>query len=622
MAPPEQVVNWLDKQFPKPRVDPEWLEGCTQWLEDDQGLSPVNDFPEFMERVKGQLLESDLLDSMLHGTGLDPHITRMNGNLRGPPVLVQIIAVTEIGSSAFQLEQVRAAREERLLAGVGDVEGEEDGDVEVEGEGPMPKYPRGTLRFQLSDGATILEAMEYRPIPQIILGTTPLGFKLQLKGTRIQNGMALLEPATIILLGGRQADLEAKQLDDFKRGLRARLGRPSSPQPEAQIPAVVAVRSPLRDISPPPMPSFPQHNDDVDMEPRRRLPATSYLHNVPEPSGSKEARNDRPVIGLPSRHTRTSTGGASDKNEEAEGNGRATFAERATLTFAGSQKKGTSSYFNGNAAASGSGSSRRPKDDINTAVENLDFNFEPTGGQMRRTFLHSSPAGSPTQADPFDFDFLDEVGQENKRPPPQAAINKGKGRADVSMGGSSLQPPHRIGDDASSDYGMDDDKDFANPNFLEDLDKLEKAALQTAHPPSSGSGSGSVSGSHGSSLLSSSSVALTDKNSVIVKSRPPAVMPPSTHAPRSTVHHDEIIEIDDSDDDMILEADDKENEPVATRHVRRRTEDDGNEAGVSSRSSTFASQIRSKPPMLSQKTGRPIVLATNADDIIDLSDSD
>jgi len=157
----------------------EWLEGCSQWLEEDQHVSPITAFPEFIERVKGQLLESDLVDSMSHGTGLDTNTPKMTGHLRGPPVLVQITAITEIGSSALQIEQIRAAREERLQAGVGDVEGEEDGDVEVEGEGPMPKYPRGTLCFRLSDGATTIEAIEYRTIPQLSLGVTPLGYKVR-----------------------------------------------------------------------------------------------------------------------------------------------------------------------------------------------------------------------------------------------------------------------------------------------------------------------------------------------------------------------------------------------------------------------------------------------------------
>ena len=192
-----KVTQWLDENFPKPRVDrvstrkiivrngslpsaQEWLDGCCEWLIQDQHIDPVTSFLEFMDKVQDQLLESDLHDSMLHGTGLDVHIGRFTGNLRGPPVLVQIIAISEIGISAFQLEQVRAAREERLMSGVGNEEGEEEGDVDVEGEGPMPKYPRSTLRFKLSDGVTTLEAMEYRSLPQISLGPTPLGYKVSI----------------------------------------------------------------------------------------------------------------------------------------------------------------------------------------------------------------------------------------------------------------------------------------------------------------------------------------------------------------------------------------------------------------------------------------------------------
>lgn len=115
---------------------------------------------------------------MQHGTGLDLHISELTGHLKGPPVMVQVLNITEVGTSAFNLEQVRVAREERMLAGEGDIEGDEEGDVEVEGEGPMPKYPRGHLRFRLTDGATIIDAFEYRPIPEFALGTTRRGFKV------------------------------------------------------------------------------------------------------------------------------------------------------------------------------------------------------------------------------------------------------------------------------------------------------------------------------------------------------------------------------------------------------------------------------------------------------------
>jgi RecQ mediated genome instability protein len=153
------------------------LEQCCVWIANEKELSVTEKFQEFFQHVHDQLLKSDLKDSMHHGTGL-PELSSFTGNISGPPVLVQIIAIKEIGVSAFQLEQIRAAHEERILAGVGDEEGEEDGDLEVEAEGPMPKYPRGTLLLRLSDGATEFDAMEYRPIPQLALGVTKLGYKV------------------------------------------------------------------------------------------------------------------------------------------------------------------------------------------------------------------------------------------------------------------------------------------------------------------------------------------------------------------------------------------------------------------------------------------------------------
>jgi hypothetical protein len=112
-------------------------------------------------------------------TGLPANISDLNtiSTLTGPPVLVEIIRMDDVSTSAFELDQIRQAREERIRAGVGGEEGEEDGDIDVDGEGPMPQYPRGTLRFQLSDGHTVLEALEYRRINELKL-TTPSGFKV------------------------------------------------------------------------------------------------------------------------------------------------------------------------------------------------------------------------------------------------------------------------------------------------------------------------------------------------------------------------------------------------------------------------------------------------------------
>ncbi|KAH9481602.1 RecQ-mediated genome instability protein 1 [Psilocybe cubensis] len=585
MPPSLRVSQWLDQQFQKPRVDPEWLEGCTEWLEGDQNISPVSQFSEFMDKVKGQLLESDLIDSMLPGTGLDAHISTLSGCLSGPPVLVQITAITEIGSSAFQLDQIRTAREERKLAGVGNEEGEEDGDIEVEGEGPMPKYPRGMLRFQLTDGATLIEAMEYRRIPQLTLGTTPLGFKMQLKGTKFQNGMAMLEPTTIVLLGGKQAELEANQNLDFKRGLYARLGRPLTPVTQNPEPAQYryadvpgAARSPLRDISPPPLPAqMSQHDDDIEMEPRRRIPVDSSLNRVPNQVGSDNSSRDRAIAALPSRQNWTKA------DCDAQTNRITPRAERATLVFAGSQssKSTTSEYFNGNSVASGSNIAKLRSQEINNTVQNLDFNLEPTGRQLSHT-LPSPDYFS--DVDQFDFDLLDDVDRENQQP---ISTNKEM----ESHGPSSVPQDRDIQDASSDDYGMDD-LTAIDTSFLEACDKIEKDAITKtgfAHPSSS------------------TNVPFNSNPCTSLVSPPLSTVASSGGASRIV----DVIEINDSDED-VLEADDKENAPVATRHVRRRTDTNSRP----SRSQSHRSQNTLKKP------GQPIVLATNPDDIIDISDSD
>ncbi|KAJ7126877.1 hypothetical protein C8R44DRAFT_873998 [Mycena epipterygia] len=355
MAPPPQLSNWLDEHYPSPRVDPEWLDACYAWVTAEHHLDPATHMPAIIEHVEAQLLQSDLCDSMSHGTGIPlALLTAPSGTLPGP-VLVEITAITEVGSSALSLDQVRVARAERLAAGAGPGEGEEEADLEIDGEGPVPNYPRSMLRFELSDGATPLPAIEYRPLPELTLGVTPLGYKLVLRNVFIRRGIAFLEPACVTLKGHQTEDREALQEADFARGLRHRLGRPEpEPEPAQQVQQAAAaqvaldppppqeMRSPLRDISPPPSPTLldtHHHSDDEDQPRRRRIPAppasssstlvtSSYFPSSPGPAPrlgdmglvlspvrsnlieiesdseeervSKMSRSERPMIGLKS----------------------------------------------------------------------------------------------------------------------------------------------------------------------------------------------------------------------------------------------------------------------------------------------------------------------------------
>lgn len=107
---------------------------------------------------------------MIPGTGLPQNVANLeDGRIAtSGAILVQIIAITDIGNSAFSLQNVRHTRIEKMdMAGLGE-------DVE---EGRIPNYPRSMLRLELSDGLITLQAFEYRRLPALELGVTPLGSK-------------------------------------------------------------------------------------------------------------------------------------------------------------------------------------------------------------------------------------------------------------------------------------------------------------------------------------------------------------------------------------------------------------------------------------------------------------
>ncbi|KAJ3851578.1 hypothetical protein EV368DRAFT_42845 [Lentinula lateritia] len=282
--PPEAITNWLKHHYPKPHIDPEWLQACYDWIVTEKNINPATDMQKIIEEVEVQLLESDLRDSMLHGTGIPNNVANINtaySKLTGPPILVQIEAITDVGVSAYSLHKTRLIREERRDAGE-EQEGEADG--EVEGEGPIPNYTRSMLRLELSDGATTLRAAEYRPIHELTLGHTPLGYKLQIQNAEVRRGIIFLEPRNITIKGHLVSDREVNQEAEFAHGLRRRLGLPEldvDPAIQAVVPAPNTgnVRSPLREISPPPSPtlvgSAHPHSDDEDQPRRRRIPNAS-----------------------------------------------------------------------------------------------------------------------------------------------------------------------------------------------------------------------------------------------------------------------------------------------------------------------------------------------------------
>lgn len=197
-----------------------------------------------------QYLGSDLTDSTLEGSGLPANVERIEkGRIAtsnsGGPILCQMNAIMEIGHSAFSLRNVRQARIDKAdLAGLAAQERDEDEQPPQDGEDyTIPSYPRSTLRFVLSDGFRTLDALEYRRLPSVNLGDTPLGCKVIMPPLRllcrmlicagqfilhdvlIRRGIAFLDPESVTILPGtRVEDIDEMRDTIFSRGLRRRMG--------------------------------------------------------------------------------------------------------------------------------------------------------------------------------------------------------------------------------------------------------------------------------------------------------------------------------------------------------------------------------------------------------------
>ena len=369
----------------------------------------------------------------------------------------------------------------------------------------------------------------------------------------------------------------------------------------------------------------------------------------------------RPIIGLP-RGRKSNTYTTSDTNKHISQSEELDLdlkieesppspTERNTPTYAAaSQNNTTSSHFNKNG-------SKCDPDDINMDVENLDFNFSPTTRQLTRLY-RPSPSTSvdipireqiqQRQDQSFDFDLLDEIGPDENQPPPLAQQKpssiaalppsrdlKGKGRAEPCSVDRRPGSLSKIDDASSDDYGMMgiDDNDFADAEFLENLNRVEMEALSSggdangSHVPNAG-GVG-LSSSLMSMGSSGSFVVVEDDKKTSSSSSLSASAPITSSSSSSSFKptgQPEIIEIGSSDeDDEMLGTDDKENEPVATRHVKRRTEDldEGvRERGRGLVASQWSGGARNQNRNQKRSQGLKTQALVMSSDVIDLSDSD
>ena len=183
MPAPIAVTRWLQSAYPTLRISSDWLDACCDFLATKfADLSPQ----QLIKKVEQQILLSSLADSCSSGAlpTRDLSETLSERIAAGPraAILVQVNAITEVGHSAFSLKEVHDQRKEerkiearggQLHRVVGNVDQEEE-----EQKGP-PKFPRAMLMMELSDGFTVMRAMEYKRIPALSLEETQLGCKVR-----------------------------------------------------------------------------------------------------------------------------------------------------------------------------------------------------------------------------------------------------------------------------------------------------------------------------------------------------------------------------------------------------------------------------------------------------------
>ncbi|EIN09806.1 hypothetical protein PUNSTDRAFT_125847 [Punctularia strigosozonata HHB-11173 SS5] len=313
------VLQWVNANYPRPKVDLEWLEACCAWITTDLGLpaTPTPASPAFSRLTKNielQLLQSSLSDSLQPNTGIPPSV--LDGSIQRSALggraacLVEVVALDEVGHSAFSLMNVRQARIDRAdLAGLArEREGGEEGGEgqDEEDEGPVPRYPRSMLKLTLSDGTHEFKAMEYKRIPELKLEDTPLGYKIALlPTTQFRRGVAYLEPGTIVIKGYQTEDRDVHRDRVFLRGLRLRLGQPIADL-DADIGQEEQQQPPQDPPPPPPPPSAAPAPCPTASVPRPTAPTSSaattlvaspYFSGKPTPTASNAGPSKPPPVG-------------------------------------------------------------------------------------------------------------------------------------------------------------------------------------------------------------------------------------------------------------------------------------------------------------------------------------
>jgi RecQ-mediated genome instability protein 1 len=219
----EIVAGLVSQGLPKPSA-----QFLSSLLASQRVLPPL---PALIATAKVRLLSSDftqpnVLDSSTFA--FPPDITNpaiKEFKLTGP-IPVQVIGVEDIRRSRWeQIEAIEAHERGETTRGreiIRVVAAEE-------GEDGMPALPAavpgsGLHKLVLQDvkGQRIY-GFELRPVPKIEMGMS-IGTKIVLMGCVVARGMALLEPGTVVILGGKIEEAHKAWVENRKKELKDAIG--------------------------------------------------------------------------------------------------------------------------------------------------------------------------------------------------------------------------------------------------------------------------------------------------------------------------------------------------------------------------------------------------------------
>ncbi|KAF0447594.1 hypothetical protein F8M41_002765 [Gigaspora margarita] len=186
------------------------------WLQ--QHLENANlDNQRLYQAIYNEFLDSDLNKSMK--PHLPPLIEDKHKIIIGEhqPIILQIADIFEVGVSAQSLLDVVNS----YLSG-SMKQGHKYNDLS-DRQYESIQFPRGMLKFQLTDGYQSVDAIEYKPLSNLNL-LTPIGIKISVSQALILRGVLLLGPENVTVLGGFTG--EHRSINAIRICLLKQLGLP------------------------------------------------------------------------------------------------------------------------------------------------------------------------------------------------------------------------------------------------------------------------------------------------------------------------------------------------------------------------------------------------------------